>query len=63
MKWLRPDQEVKPEHLKSLDEMTGEDWEKVLNEHNSYPWLAYVLYPILWLPCFIAWVLIEYRKY
>ena len=50
--------------LKPIDEMTSEDWEIILNQHNSYHWwIVYILYPILWLPCFIAWVLIEYRKY
>jgi hypothetical protein len=63
MKFLKPEDQVDARHLKSIDDMTSEDWEIILNQHNTYHWLAYIVYPILWLPSFIAWVIIEYRKH
>lgn len=62
IKFLKPKDKVESYHLKPIDDMTSEDWEKILNQHNSYHWIAYIIYPLLWLPCFIAWVIIEYRK-
>ena len=36
--------------LKSTEEMTTEDWEELLNQHNTYSWCVYVIYSIVWLP-------------
>ena len=63
MKFLKPNDKIESYHLKPTSEMTSEDWENLLNQHNNYHLLAYILYPILWLPSFIAWVIIEYRKH
>ena len=47
--------------LKSTEEMTTEDWEELLNQHNTYSWYGYLIYSIVWLPLLIAWIIIEYR--
>ena len=49
--------------LKSTDEMTSEDWEELLNQHNTYSWYVYVLYCIVWLPLLVIWIITEYRKH
>ena len=38
------------------------DWEELLNQHNSYSWFVYVIYPFIWLPMFILWIITEYRN-
>ena len=38
------------------------DWEELLNQHNSYSWFVYVIYPLIWLPMFILWIITEYRN-
>ena len=48
--------------LKSTEEMTTEDWEELLNQHNTYSWYVYLIYSIVWLPLLIMWIIIEYRK-
>ena len=52
---------MKKLELKSTEEMTTEDWEELLNQHNTYSWYVYVIYSIVWLPLLIAWIIIEYR--
>ena len=47
--------------LKSTEEMTTEDWEELLNQHNTYSWYVYLIYSIVWLPLLIMWIIIEYR--
>ena len=38
------------------------DWGELLNQHNSYSWFVYVIYPLIWLPMFILWIITEYRN-
>ena len=47
--------------LKSTEEMTTEDWEELLNQHDTYSWYVYLIYSIVWLPLLIMWIIIEYR--
>ena len=47
--------------LKSTEEITTEDWEELLNQHNTYSWYVYLIYSIVWLPLLIMWIIIEYR--
>ena len=57
----RVQNKMKKLELKSTEEMTTEDWEELLNQHNTYSWYVYVIYSIVWLPLLIAWIIIEYR--
>ena len=53
---------TKTKQQQKEDDMILLSWEDNSKKHNVYSLLVWVVYIITFIPMFIAWVIIEFRK-